>query len=150
MSTKILLYDDNTLSPPSDTLLRAMRRRPHVKEVLAKRIKESGLSVPDICRRAETKGYPVSVSAIKFILNGATKNPSIFTLEAIAIGMDIPPLSFIAEVLGIRGDDPNLLAGKFAVLLDVYKEIPASQRSKADAFIDGLMLQLKHIKAQSK
>lgn len=150
MSTKILLYNDNTLSPCSDNLPHAMRRRPHVKEVLVRKIKESGILVPDICRRAEAKGYSVSVSAIKFILNGSTKNPQIYTLEAIAVGLDVSPLSFIAEVLGIRADDPNLLAGQFAVLQDVYKEIPLSQRPKADAFIDGLMLQLKHIKAQSK
>lgn len=108
------------------------------------------MSVPEICRRAEAKGYSISVTGVKFILSGTTKNPQIFTLEAIAIGMDIPPVAFIAEILGDRSEDPGFKGSQFGLLFEVFKEIPQSQRYKADPHVDGLLLQLRHIKAQSK
>ena len=150
LSTQILFNDDRILSDYSATLYGAMRRRASAKEVIVKRIKESGLKVPEICRRAKARNHPISVTAVKWILNGSTKNPGVYTIEAIAIGLDITPLVLMAEILGDRSEDPNLRVGNFAVLVDIYKELTGSQKTKADAFVDGLLLQLKHIKSQTK
>jgi len=127
-----------------------MRRRPPVKEVLARKIKENDTNAEEIARRATEKGYKVAASTIKQILSGSTGNPQVFTLEAIAKGMGISALDLVSEILGDKTDDPGFKASLFATLFEVYKEIPAAQRTKADPHVDGLLLQLKHIKGLSK
>ncbi|MEK6280278.1 MAG: hypothetical protein AABN95_07960 [Acidobacteriota bacterium] len=121
-----------------------------MKDVLNRRMKQTGRNPPAIERRAAEKGARVTESAIKQVLTGNTVAPSVFTCEAMALGMDIPPLEFIAEILGIRSDDSTLAASKFANPVEIYKELTPSQKQKADVFIDGLVLQLQHIKNQPK
>lgn len=145
-----MFNDDRIVLEDSATLYCAMRRRASAKEVIAKKIRESGLSVPEICRRAGAKGHSISVTAVKMILNGSTKNPGVYTIEAIGAGLDLAPLTLMAEILGSSSDDPNLKVGQLGVIAEVYKELTHSQRTKADPFVDGLLLQLKHIKGQSR
>ena len=134
----------------SDTLSHTMRRRPSVSEVLARKIKEVGTDTEEIARRAKAKGYHISASTVRHILSGDTKNPQIFSLEAICEGMGISTLAFLKEIIGDKTDEANFKGSVFAALFDAYKEIPPAHRSKAEPHIDGLLLQLRHIKSQSK
>lgn len=140
---KILPFDSDRLSPP-------MRRRPPVKEVLNRRMKQTGATPAAIEKRASQKGAVVSDSTVKTILRGESQNAGVFTWEAIALGMDIPPLQLISELLGENGDDPQVKSGQFSVLQGVYKELTPAQRAKADIFLEGWLVILQHIKNQSK
>lgn len=125
-----------------------MRREEAVKEVLTRKMREvQGLNAPELSRRSQGK-HPVSPTAIKEILRGNTKNPGLWTVVDLATALNLSPLQFIAEVIGDKSDDPNLKAGQFASLADLYKGMTSAQRQKADVFIGGLLLQLRHIKNQ--
>ncbi len=126
-----------------------MRRKLPVKDVLARKMREAGgITPPELSRRAAEKGYQVSPTAIKEILRGATQNPGYLTLEAIALGLNLSPVHFIADMLGSGTDDPNFKAGKLAVAHELYKGMTNGQRVKAEPLMDGLIWQLQHIKNQ--
>lgn len=128
-----------------------MRRRPPVKEVISRRMKQIGRDSPvAVARRAAERGAHLHQSTLKQILGGSTKSPTLSTCEAIALGLDLPPLQFIAELLGDRTDDPAVKASKFTNIADIYRDLTPSQKLKADAFIDGLLVQLHHIRNLSK
>lgn len=130
----------------SDMLSETMRRNDSVKEVLARKMREAGeITPPEVSRQSKAK---VSPTAIKEILRGRTKNPGLYTLVDIGEALNLSPLQFIAEILGDRTDDPNFKAGQFSALADLYKGMTPAQRQKADVFIGGLLLQLRHIKNQ--
>jgi len=150
LSTQILTQGDKILSMASGRLGDTMRRRLPVKEVLARKLKETSTNPEEVARRATDKGYKIAASTIKQILNGSTKNPQVFSLEAIAVGMGVSPLAFIAEILGDKSEELNFKGSQFAVLLEAYKEIPLAHRPKADPFVDGFLLQLRHIKSQAR
>ena len=146
-STKIaqvvkILPNDSDMLPP------AMRRRQPVKDILNQRMKQSGRNTPAVARRATEKGAKLSESTLKMILNGNTTNPGVFTLSAIAQGMDIPSLHFIAEVLGESLDDPALRSGRLAPAVELYKEMTPSQRQRAEHLLDTLVREFQYIKNQ--
>ncbi len=148
MSTIILTQVVKKLPPEDDRLPHDMRKRQPVKEILNQRMKQVGRNTPAVARRAAEKGFKLSESSLKMMLTGATQNPGLFTVESVAQGMDLSTLQFVAELLGVRSDDPALQAGRFGTVAELYKELTPSQRQKADPFVDGLQLQLQHIKNQ--
>jgi transcriptional regulator with XRE-family HTH domain len=107
-----------------------------------------GITVPEIVRRAAAKGYDISPNTINYILRGATKNPGIFTIEAIAVALEKAPEQLTAEFLGFRSDDPSFKSSQFAMLDSVYKSMAPSQKPKADPHVEALMLVFQHIKSQ--
>lgn len=145
-----LSNDDNFQSQGSAKLAPMVRRKVSVRDILARKMREAGgITPPEISRRAAEKGYVVSPTAIKEMLReGGTENPGLFTLEAIAVGLNLSPVQFVAELLGDRTEDSNFKAGKFAVNADLYKGMTPTQKQKADPLIDGLTWQLQHIKTQ--
>lgn len=144
-----LSINDGYQSEEFDSLCATMRRRPLLKDVLARKMRENGIeSAAELSRRAAERGKSISPTAIKEILRGNTTAPSIDTLEAAAIGMNMNPLQLIAEILGDKTEDPNFKTGQFAVLADLVRSMTPSQRAKAEPHIDGLTLQLTHIKNQ--
>lgn len=144
----ILTNKENILPAMSDRLRTPMRRRPLPGEVLSKNLKESGLSVPELVRRAAAKGYDVSRNTINYILRNETKNPGVFTVEAIAVALEKAPEQLAAEFLGVRSDDPGFKASQFAMLSELYKGMTAAQKQKADERIADFLLLLQHIKTQ--
>lgn len=141
---------DKMQSPSSDKIPPMVRRKVSVKDILARKMRAAGgITPPGISRRAAEKGYAVSPTAIKEMLReGGTENPGLFTLEAIAVGLNLSPVQFVAEMLGDRTEDSNFKAGKFAVNADLYKGMTPTQQQRADPLIDGLTWQLQHIKTQ--
>lgn len=134
--------DSARLPPP-------MPRRLTAKDVLARKMREAGgITPPEISRRAAAKGYSVSPTAIKEILKGNTTNPGLVTLEAVAAGMDLSPIEFIAEMLGDRTEDVNFKASRFAVAAELFKLLTPTQQLKADPHIEGLLFQLQRIRSQ--
>lgn len=135
-------------SDGSDMLAASMRRRSPIKEILARKMREADVSPYDIVRNAAGKGVKIGRTSITEILNGNTQNPGIFTLEPIALGLHLSPEQFMAEILGSRADDPNFKGSQFAMLYEIYKGMTPTQRAKAEPHVDGLLLQLSHIKNQ--
>lgn len=147
---QILSHDDNLTSDNSDRLDLPVRRTT-IKEVLARRMREAGVSgAADLARRAKAKGRPISETAIKAVLQGATKDPQLSTLDALAAGMDASLLRFVAEIVGIDPDDPALKADEFRLAWELYKDLTPSQQPRAAPHIQGLLVQLRHIKNQPK
>lgn len=127
-----------------------MRRRLPASEILSRNMKEAGgISVPEIVRRAAAKGYQISRNTVNYILNGSTKNPGLFTIEAIAVALEKAPEQLAAEFLGIRADDSNFKGSQFAMLYEFYRGLQPAQRLKADSHIEGLMAILQHVKSQT-
>jgi len=147
---KTLSDGDNFQSQDSVRLGRMVRRKVSVRDVLARKMREAGgITPPEISRRAAEKGYLVSPTAIKEMLReGGTENPGLFTLEAVALGLNVSPMQLAAELLGDRTDDPNFKSGKFAVAAEMFKGMTAAQKQRAEPLIDGLTWQLQHIKNQ--
>lgn len=136
-------------SQDSARLSPSMPRRLTVKDVLARKMREAGgITPPEISRRATAKGYSVSATAIKTILQGSTSNPGLITLEAIAAGLDLSPTEFIAEMLGDRTEEANFKASRFAVAAELFKLLTPTQQQKADPHIEGLLFQLQRIRSQ--
>lgn len=126
-------------------------RRMAIKEVLARRMREAGVpSAPELSRRAKAKGKNISDTAIKTILQGGTTDPQLSTLEAISAGLEVSPLRFMADVLGIDADDPALKSDEFRLAWEIYKDLTPSQQPKAAPHVQGLIIQLKYIKNQPK
>lgn len=149
-SSGISFNVDGKASEFSDRLRAPMRRRQPIKEILRRRMKELGLKVPDIVRQAAERGNPIPKTTLNGVLNGETLDPRLSTIEAIADGMHIPPEELAADFLGSRTDDPAFKGSQFAILNEIYRSLSPSQRIRADAHIDGLLVQLQHIKAQAK
>lgn len=126
-----------------------MRRRLPPGEILSRNLKEAGVTVPEAVRRAIAKGYKISNNTLNYILRNETENPGLFTIEAIAVAINKAPEQLAAEFFGIRSDDPNFKGSQFAMLNEFYKGLTPQQKQKAGPFIDGLLLQLQHIKNQS-
>lgn len=145
-SSYILSYDDEMSSDNSGRLLTPMPRVP-IRDVLLRRMREAGgINVPELARRAAARRRPISETAIKSILQGKTGDPQVSTLEAVAVGLDLSPLRFIAEVLGINPDDPALKAEDFRLAHELYKDLTPTQQQKASHHIAGLLVNLKYIK----
>jgi transcriptional regulator with XRE-family HTH domain len=123
-----------------------MRRRLPPGEILSRNLKEAGVTVPEAVRRALAKGYKISNNTLNYILRDETENPGLFTIEAIAVAINKAPEQLAAEFFGIRSDDPNFKGSQFAMLHEFYKGLTPQQKQKAGPFIDGLLLQLQHIK----
>lgn len=147
-ASTILPNDESILPKGFDRLGTRMRRRPLPGEVLSKNLKESGLSVPELVRRAAAKGYDVSRNTVNYILRNETKNPGVFTVEAIAVALEKAPEQLAAEFLGVRSDDPGFKASQFAMLSELYKGMTTAQKQKADERIADFLLLLQHIKSQ--
>lgn len=139
---------DNIVPLESGRLRAPMRRRQPPKDILSRRMKESGKNAPAIKERAAERGANVSAETVKAILRGDSSNAGLFTWEAIAAGLDVPPLQLIAELLGESVDDPQIKSGQFALLHELYKELTPTQRAKADLFISALRRELTHLKNQ--
>ena len=150
MSSRILATVDKILPPKFDTLRGAMRRRQQPRDILNRKMKQTGLNPPSIEKRASEKGTKVSESTVKAILRGEATNAGFFTWEAIALGMDLPPLQVFAELIGEDSTDPQLSGGQFGVLEELYKELTGAKRSKADIYIEGLQLLLRQLRDQPK
>lgn len=148
MSSRKISYIDNIVSEDSDTLRAQMRRRPLPKDLLSRKMKETGKNPPAIKERAAERGTSVSAETVKAILRGDSSNAGLFTWEAIAIGLEVPPLQLIAELLGESVDDPQIKSGQFALLHELYRELTNSQRAKADVLIGALRRELTHLKNQ--
>jgi hypothetical protein len=134
-----------------DRVSTPMNRRPLPKDVLTRNLKEAGgISVPELVRRAAAKGQSIAINTINAIINGATTDPRLFTIEAIAAGLDKAPEQLAAEFLGIRAEDSNFKGSQFAILHDIYKGLTPEQKRKAEIHIEGLLTNLQHVKAQAK
>lgn len=130
------------LSPP-------MPRRPSIRDVLARKMRDKGgITTAELCRRARAKGYSVSTTAINEMLRGKTTNPGIVTLDAAAAGLDLSTVEFVAEILGDKTEDANFKMGRFGAAAELFKSLTPTQQLKAEPFIDGLLLQMQHIKNQ--
>lgn len=142
-----ILSQEGEIQPgDSDRLATLMRRTDSVSEVLARKLKDAGgITPPELARQSKNK---VSPTAIKEILRGNTKNPGIFTLVEIAEALNLSPVQFLAEIIGDRTDEAKYKAGQFPALDDIYRGMTQAQRQKADVFLDGLLLQFRHIKNQ--
>lgn len=127
-----------------------MRKRQPVSDILDQKMKELGIKTPDIVRVSTAKGNPAPKSTIRSILDGDVPNPGIFTLESIALGMNMSPEQLAADILGSRADDPAFKGSQFAILLEMYKSMSPAQRERADPHIAGLLLQFQHIRNHSK
>lgn len=137
---------DNISSDNSDRLIPPVRRT-SIKEVLTRRMREAGVAgAAEIARRAKAKGRLISETAIKSVLQGATKDPQLSTLDAIAAGLDVSPLRFVADILGIDPDDPALKSDEFRLAWELYTDLAPYQKPKAAPHIAGLLVQLRHIK----
>lgn len=132
----------------SDSVSASMRRRQPLRDILNRKMKEAGVSPPDIVRLAQEKGLTIGKTTINDVLTGTSQNPGIYTVEALAVGMNLSPEQFTAEILGGRTDDPNFKGSQFAMLNEIYKSMTPSQRQKADAHIEGILFQLQRIKNQ--
>lgn len=132
----------------SDRLRPEMRRRQAPKDILSKKMKDLSRNAPAIKERAAERRLSVSAETVKAILRGDSSNAGIFTWEAIAAGLDIPPLQLFAELLGESADDPQVGIGQFALLHELYKELTPTQKAKADVLIGALRRELQFIKTQ--
>lgn len=132
----------------SDSLSASMRRRQLLSDILDRKMKETGLRAPDIVKNALARGATIGKSTINDALDGTTKNPGIYTLEAVALGLSLSPESFMAEILGSRADDPSFKGSQFAMLNEIYKSMTSAQRKLAEPHIEALLFQLQRLKNQ--
>lgn len=145
-SSYILSHNDEIVSANSDKL-RPPMRKPPIKEILNRRMKEAGVpSAAELSRRAKAKNRPISETGVKAILQGGTKDPQVFTVDAVAAGLDISPLRLFAEILGIDPDDPSLKADDWRVLWETYRDLTPSQQQKANPHVGGLLTIMRNIR----
>lgn len=135
-------------SNDSDSLCASMRRRQPIKDILSRRMKEAGVSPPDMVRRALERGGEIGKTSINDMLNGTTRNPGIFTVGAAALGMNLPPSLLAAEILGDLTDDPNFKGSQLAIAYEIYRSMTPTQRKMADPHIEALLFLFQRIKDQ--
>lgn len=113
-------------------------------------MRENGLDYARVSKLADRRGAQIGKSAIQQIVQGSTKNPGIYTVRALALGLGKPVEELIAVALGVPTIETNSYkASDFANLADLYRELPLpEQRGFKRYYIQVMEREIRRILTQ--
>lgn len=100
-----------------------------LQDYLLEVIAQDGLSYPAIEREAKKKGWSIGRSTVSQIATGETTNPGIFTLVALAHGINRPVEVLILKAIGpYMQDTAAFQKSEVSSLWEMSKQLPTAEQ----------------------
>ena len=115
----------------------------YVREVM----RENDLSAETVSKNAKRAGARIARATVQQIVSGATPNPGIHTLNALALGIKQPLEVLLAKALGRPiGELKGGASGDFGNLADLFDQLPAAeQRGVRRYYLQALEREMRRI-----
>lgn len=111
---------DSPMSPPRNNAL---------QEYVLKVMSDEGFSFQDIETEARKKKGRISRGTVQSIASGETKNPGIFTLANLALGLNKPLEELIMTTVGSYLSDPAAFdRSELGSLWELTKQLPPNEQ----------------------
>lgn len=117
-----------------------------LRDYVQRVMREKGLSYPEVAAAAKKRGGDIGKSTVQQIATGTTTNPGIFTLQALALGLNRPFEEVLASALGTPLAETNSFhKSEWANVWELSSHLPLTEQRIIKRYLQMLEREIERL-----